>query len=75
MPQRPKPPRAEWNAAEERVCAECGHRIPAGDRITWGVTGLFAHPPCVRDGMAAAIEHARSLRLAHADKHRKPPKR
>lgn len=71
MPQRPPLARAEWNAAEDRTCAECGERIPAGDRITWGRTGIFAHPACV-DGFAAVLTHARKLRAEHAARHPKP---
>ena len=73
MPQRPRPPRAEWNAAEDRTCAECGVTIRAGDRITWGVTGPFAHPPCAAGGadVEAAISHARRLRAEHAARHPK----
>lgn len=73
MPQKKPGPRPEWDALETRACAECGHPIPAGDRITWGITGAFAHPPCARDGAAVdrAIAHARRLRRAFAANHPK----
>lgn len=67
----------EWLAAEARICAECVTEIPIGTRITWGVTGTFAHPACATkarraehlgpDAFDRAVENAKARRAEIAD--------
>lgn len=75
----------EWIAAEERICAECVTEIPIGTRITWGVSGTFAHPACATkarraehlgpDAFDKALENAKEKRAEITERKRRRAQR